>query len=143
MIQYLDLILVAAAGFLAWKVPTSEMLLLFTYFAVSSAVSVALSLAGLFDSFGAIWFVMYSMWLAFFTTTTKNRYIARLYLCQQVLCILIVLQWRSEYSFLYEYFEYLVAILYVMQLGCEYGNYHRRRSNQRGNRGINMAHNEA
>ena len=143
MMEYLDLVLVAVAGFLVWKVHTEEMMLLFTYFSISSVIAVALSLAGLFDSLGAIWFAMYSMWLAYFTTTTKNRYIARLYLCQQIMCILIVLQWKSDYSFLYEYFEYLVAILYVMQLGCEYGNHHRRRSNQRGNRNINMAHREA
>lgn len=139
----MDLALVTTAGIMLWKVHTEEMMLLFVYFAVSSVISASLCLMDAFDSIGLIWFAMFSMWISVFSTTTKNRYIAMLYLWQQVTCILIVLQWRSEYSFLYDYFEYIIAILYVMQLGCEYGNYHRRDNNQRDDCNVDMAYNEA
>lgn len=143
MLDALDAILIAMAGVLLYKAPTREMILLFWCFALSSMATLVLSRAGTLDSLGVNWFLYYSIWILIFTATTRKKQIAVLYCAQQVLCLVVVIQWNTDQVMLYNWYSYLVAIIYLKQLGCAYGDYHSRGSHKHSGSGLYMAHNEA
>ena len=106
-------------------------------------ITLLLDTIGYFNVLGADWFIIYAAWLAIFVITTRIRQIAYLYCAQQIICLWIVLKWDSNYSAVYDYYEYLIAIIYLKQLGCVHGNYHSCDADQRNGLGFHMAHNRA
>lgn len=137
----MDLALICIAAFALWRTPSVQMMLLFFYFSISSIATVFLVSVGYFDTLGTQWFLIYSAWLALFVPLSGNRQIQFLYVAQQLLCLTIVLQWKTNYSFLYNYYEYFIAMMYLKQLGCAYGDHNPGITDKRNHRCLNLAHN--
>ena len=143
MLDALDTMLIGMAGFLLYKAPTRELILLFWYFTISSMVTLVLSRAGMLDSLGVNWFLYYSIWILIFTAATRKKQIAVLYCAQMVLCLLVVIQWNTDQVMVYNYYSYLIAVIYLKQLSCAYGDYNPRGIDKRSRRGFHMADNGA
>lgn len=143
MADYLDFILILVAGVALYKRPTDEMLMLFIYFTASSAASLFLYQMGVFDYIGVNWFVIYAVWLLIFAAKTQSLSIAALYCAQQILCLLVVLQWNTSQVMLYNLYSYLIAVIYLTQLSCAYGHNNSNNIDKHNGRHFYLAHNEA
>ncbi len=136
----LDYLLITTAIWVVIKTRNSEAVLLLACFSGSVLIIEFLSVTGIFNKLGSHWFIFYSAWLSIFVLMTHIRQIAILYCTQQLICLLIIWQWDSKYSFFYDYYEYLIAIIYLKQLGCIYGHNHFCNSDQWYSSDFYMAH---
>lgn len=143
MVEYFDYALILIAFYLMYRAPTVEMMLLFLYFTASCAVTLMLVQTESFDRLGTNWFMLYSIWMLIFAAATRILQVAVLFCAQQVICLIVVLQWNTDQVMLYNSYSYIIAIIYLKQLGCAYGRYHPRGIDRRSGRGFYMAHNEA
>jgi len=139
----LDYLLIATAIWVVIKTRNSEAVSLLACFSGSVLIIEFLSVTGIFNKLGSHWFILYSAWLSIFVMTTHVRQIAILYCVQQLICLLVVWEWNSKYSFFYDYYEYLITIIYLKQLGCTYGHNHFCNSDQWYSGDFHMAHNRS
>ena len=140
--MFLDYLLIALALWVCFKSPTTEARLLLIYFSGSILLAEILLIAGYFNALGKYWLLIYATWIVIFVVLTRNTMIARLYVAQQLLCLLVLISWNSTDIF-YNVYHYLTAIFYLLQLGLVYGSNSTNFIDDWNDCNFNLAHNRS
>lgn len=117
----LDIALLVLAGCVLLKQRSHDVILLFIYFLFSSSLVLLLKYMGVFSDLGMGWFLIYPAIIMFFIPFSRNTTVGFLFWLQQLVCLMIVIRWRNDINIFYSAHEYIVTVIYIMQLSCAYG----------------------